>query len=242
MILEIDAGNTFIKWRVVGDEGAIEAGRLSAVELEGGVPDCWAVSLTAVRVSSVAGDRVNESIKRAVGNVQSMPVEFAKTEAVRANVVNSYEDPSRMGVDRWLAMLAAFNDCREPCCVVDCGSAITIDYVDGDGRHLGGYIMPGLQLMKKGLLSNTAEIDVDQSITNFDMSLGRHTSAAVIHGINYQFSALAEKVVADIERNGNVAKLYVTGGDGELFCSVAGRGLHVPNLVMDGLAWGLSGK
>ena len=58
-----------------------------------------------------------------------------------------------MGVDRWLAVQPVWTALRAPFCLVDCGTATTIDLVDGRGVHLGGWIMPGLDAARDGLLA-----------------------------------------------------------------------------------------
>lgn len=236
MILELDAGNTFIKWRLLNKGVALQQGRLLTAEFSAQSPLTRLTDLEKIRVASVAGDAVNQKILNSFSSEFPKP-QFAKSEAKCAGVTNSYADPSRMGVDRWLAMLAAYNRTGRACCVIDCGSAITIDYIADDGTHEGGYIMPGLRLMQQGLLSNTAEILVDRDINHFDISPGRHTSAAVIHGINFQFEALAEKVASDLVQNEAKYHLCITGGDGGLFQELAHLGELIPELVMDGLIW-----
>lgn len=206
--------------------------------LNQGWPDDWSACFNIIRVASVAGEAVNQQLVDGfAGTANPAPV-FARTQARAAGVTNSYQEPARMGVDRWLVMLAAYSKARGRCCVVDCGSAITVDYIEADGRHQGGYIIPGLRLMQRGLLANTAEIIVDQDPEAFTIEPGQHTSAAVVHGINYAFQALAEKIVAEL---GETDRLYVTGGDGALFQHLCGRGEFVPELVLDGLVLGVQG-
>ncbi len=235
MILEIDAGNTFIKWRLLGEKAVVDRGRF-LTQSEWIVPDSWSV-ISQARISSVAGEQVNQRLVALLQCSSSIAPQFAATCATCAGVTNSYSEPKRMGVDRWLVMLAAYNDCGRACCIVDCGSAITVDYVAENGRHLGGYIIPGLRLMNESLLANTAEIKVDQTIKHFDLSPGTHTSSAVVHGVNYMFKALCEKIQADLQAMGDGYELYITGGDGELFHRLIGEGEYSPDLVMDGLTW-----
>ncbi|WP_299182210.1 type III pantothenate kinase [uncultured Neptuniibacter sp.] len=236
MILEFDAGNTFIKWRTLGGnvnhQGRMLTRDLTSIEL----PCADTLSkIELVRIASVAGDLVNQQLQqKIIASGLPLPV-FAVTQRESHGVINSYTDPSRMGVDRWLAMLAAYRRCQRACCVVDCGSAITVDYLAEGGKHLGGYIIPGLRLMQKALLANTAEILVDNDIAMFDNSPGRSTSEAVIHGINFAFDALVKSVV---DKRSSEMDLLITGGDGELFFKLAGCGEYIPDLVMDGLVWG----
>lgn len=236
MILEIDAGNTFIKWRVLEQSGV--RGKLLTAELsKQSIPERWQQKFSKIRVTSVAGKEVNLQLKTIFEALEQVEPLFAKTTAEQAGLTNSYLDPQRMGVDRWLAMLAAYKKAGGACCVVDCGSAITVDHVDEAGRHLGGHIIPGLKLMQKGLLENTSEILVDHSIKSFNPQPGRDTNSAVSNGIDFAFAALAKKIVDDL--NVKHSDLYITGGDGELFHKMAGCGQLEPDLVLDGLAWAL---
>jgi type III pantothenate kinase len=230
-ILDLDAGNTFVKWRLAGTalRGRISHNDLHKVE--------WPEAIGRVRVASVAGEQVSEALQAFVQQRWQLEAEFARTSAMASGVTNSYTDPSRMGVDRWLAMLSAWDRTKAACWVVDCGSAITVEQLDSNGQHLGGYIIPGIQLISHNLLSNTAEIIVDHSIQGFNSAPGVNTSEAVQHGINLLLEALAEKVM----RESKGQPVYVTGGDGALFCSLADGAIWCPDLVMDGLPLALGG-
>ncbi|WP_261842619.1 type III pantothenate kinase [Aliamphritea ceti] len=234
-VLDIDIGNSFFKWRLAGSEGQQKRGRCLVEEY----PRLLSAELTEkvqrVRVASVAGAKVNAELIAWCQSQLLIAAEFALTSAAAAGVINSYKDPSRMGVDRWLAMIAAYSQAKAACWVVDCGSAITVEQLSEDGQHLGGYIVPGLPLMARNLLSNTAEIVVDRSVDNFEYLPGVDTSSAVQHGLNWVFRALAHQLAREIS-----LPIYVTGGDGELFAELikeqGGICKYQPDLVMDGLA------
>jgi len=238
MILDIDVGNTLLKWRTVEAGVVQDHGRCPTKELTTAMPAQWPAQVERVRISNVAGPVVASLLLAYCKARWNCQPEFAVTCHQAAGVTNSYSDPSRMGVDRWLAMLAAYKDCNGACCVVDCGSAITVDYVEQDGQHRGGFIIPGLRLMSESLQSNTAEVLVDRTIEQFETAPGCHTSAAVAHGINFAFKALQEKLVRELEDDALDA-LYITGGDGVLFHQLAGVGQLHPDLVMEGLCWSL---
>ncbi|MGB0467271.1 MAG: type III pantothenate kinase [Pontibacterium sp.] len=240
MILEVDIGNTFLKWRVIQGSRVLNRGRHLTADLAAVMPADWPDVVDEVRVASVAGPAVAESMMMySQTRWQRTPL-FAKTQSEAAGVVNSYAEPSRMGVDRWLVMLAAFNDCQSGCCVVDCGSAITVDYLSGNGVHQGGFIIPGLRLMSGSLLSDTAQVRVDRSVERFSLTPGCHTSEAVAHGINFAFKALQEKILNQLAASSESLALYITGGDGALFHELCGTGDYRPELVMDGLQWAVS--
>ncbi len=85
-------------------------------------------------------------------------VERITTRRVAAGVVNGYADPSLLGVDRWLAVIGAYQRVQGACVVADIGTAATVDVVAADGRHRGGYIVPGPQLMVASLLRGTSDL------------------------------------------------------------------------------------
>jgi type III pantothenate kinase len=240
MILEIDIGNTFLKWRHACAQQGWVRGRLLSARLDDAQFACWPDEVTRVRIACVAGDEVVTLITRYCQNRWRLTPEFARVQERAAGVRNSYIDPSRMGVDRWMGMLAAYNRVRGAVCVVDCGSAITIDFVDTDGAHIGGYIVPGVRLMASSLLTNTAQVIADQSIDQFDLAPGTHTSTAVFHGINFVFDAIAQRLLQQLSADYPSTQLLITGGDGELFARLAGRGEYCPDLVLDGLHWALA--
>ena len=228
-LLLVDIGNTRVKY-AYSTEGEL-------------AQQCYAASLVELDLSEVIELRIGSVARKAEVEqwLSTLPddilIKQAKVSPEAYGVRCIYPDCSRLGVDRWLVMLAAWNDCRAPCCIVDCGSAITVEYLDEGGRHEGGYIMPGLRLLKSSLLTNTAEILVDRTAEGFSTEPGCHTSAAVEHGINLMFKALQEKILASLEPN---MRLYITGGDGKIFHRLCGEGDYRPELVMDGLVWALS--
>ena len=140
-ILECDLGNTRCKWRLL-EQGEI-AGRGVFAHQQ---PGDWVQSIGTVdriRVVSVAKVSVQQ---RFVESLQPFAVEpeFAQSEHHAAGVRCAYADPSRLGVDRWLAAVAGFHFERGAVLVLDAGTAIKADLVDAEGKHLGGYIAPGV--------------------------------------------------------------------------------------------------
>ena len=89
------------------------------------------------------------------------PIVFHWAEPHRGGLVNAYTETDRMGADRWHAMYAAWQADAGGFAVVDAGSAITIDYVADSGKHLGGYILPGKQMMLRSLRQDAAQSEAD---------------------------------------------------------------------------------
>src|SRR3546814_4187176 len=78
-----------------------------------------------------------------------------------AGVRNGYDDYGRLGLDRWLALLGGFHLASGACLVLDFGTAVTADFVAADGEHLGGFICPGMPLMRNQLRTHTRRIRYD---------------------------------------------------------------------------------
>ena len=237
MRLEVDIGNTFLKWRVVDQQEVVAKGACLTQQIDHTVfADVQAFAIDKVLIGSVAGHEINAALEVMVEAIFGVKPLFAKVTASCSGVVNSYVDPSKMGVDRWLAMVAAYKQAGSRVAVVDCGSAITVDYVSAQGEHEGGYIIPGLRLMREALLKNTAQVRFDPLNSSFTTAPGKSTAQAVEGGTAFVFQALAEKLAKDLHDPNNT-KLYITGGDGALLSSLMGVGEYNEALVLDGLAW-----
>ncbi|WP_151705021.1 type III pantothenate kinase [Nitrincola alkalilacustris] len=236
MILEMDIGNTFIKWRMRQLDGIVtDAQRCPVADVEALAGELARLEdIEAVHLASVAGEGVSSRMSELARRCWGLEPVHAVSQSRNNGLINSYAEPLRMGVDRWLAMVALWQRERSAFCVVDCGSAITIDFVDSVGQHEGGYILPGLRLMRESLLGNTARVGVGSESAELDMLPGMHTTAAVHNGLNYLFHALG----ASLPVKGKC--VYVTGGDGERFVALGGVGEYCPDLVLDGLQWVVS--
>ena len=244
MILEIDAGNTRIKWRVVeaGDSTQLSMG-VSPNE-QGLFDELLELTRPAlIRLSSVRGPQSTQAISDWVAGQWNMSVAVARVTRSCAGVTNHYEDMSRLGVDRWLAMLAAFKRANGACVIVDAGTALTVDAVDPGGSHLGGYILPGRQLMAKVLQDNT-RIRLSDEAMQASTELGHGTEASVRNGIYASEVALIEKVLRDCRKQLGNSVLYLAGGDAPILAELLAefKPEIVSDLVLDGLALACPGN
>jgi len=241
MILEIDAGNTALKWRILAaDSTVLHRGRSVHYETQ---QFCDVAkrfpSLSMVRLSSVAKPEVESSIADLVYSLWDMPTEVAKTKSNFAGLTVVYDDPSRLGVDRWLAMLAARSLNNGAICVVDCGSAITVDLVAADGKHQGGYIVPGLAMQQKALLNSTSQIRFEKSAEKKSTLWGCSTEEAVSFGVLQMVISFVDAIVDRLPGSGESVALFLTGGDAAVLRPLLKHGERFyerPELVMDGLA------
>lgn len=230
MILDLDIGNTLSKWRLK-DVASSEIRSRGAIwtreEWRPGpdIPDLDVVS--AVRISSVAR-RAVLSDTVALLRRQVSKVYVARSTRKRLGVLNGYDVPTRLGVDRWLGSLASYQ-LAGGCCSVDCGSAITIDFILPGGRHIGGYIVPGLRLMKESLHLGTHNVAIDpNSEADELLAPGRNTIEAVNHGIFMAAVSAVNRIYFEVcDSEGVSLPLLLTGGDAR----VVSRGLRIPHAL-----------
>lgn len=166
--LDVDVGNSRIKWRLC-ELPQIGGGVLVQSKGEAGFTDyvdCLSSVVEGVPekvyVSCVVPSIESEFREVCIALWGVAPI-FVRVERHYAGVTNGYDDVSQMGVDRWLAMIAAYVEFRSVCLVIDVGTAPTIDLLLASGVHLGGYITPGFDLMKESLLSRTKIRDISSS-------------------------------------------------------------------------------
>lgn len=238
--LDIDAGNTRLKWRLSQGGRVLSSGSTDAtfgvIEEE---IERLGLGLGRCRLASVAGEALVSSVQAWAQRRYGARVEVAKVEAVACGLVNSYEHPENMGVDRWLAAVAAFAQCQSACLVVDCGSAVTMELISADGHHRGGYIVPGLGLMRRSLFQDTDAVKVNAAPLAAILSAGKNTADAVNHGLVLMVVGLVEKALAELtaETSGPPPVLWVTGGDGKLLIPyLPAPSRFDEHLVFDGLA------
>jgi type III pantothenate kinase len=233
--LQMDVGNSSAKWRLVQDGIIVARGKYLPSDAAS-VDSLLGCSSTVeqIWISSVASPQAETGLSDTLTGRWGVQPWYARTQARTNGLINSYTDPARMGVDRWLAMLAARDLVEGRICVVDAGSALTIDIVDENGLHEGGYIIPGPALMERALLLDTDRVRFAEDAT-YDLAPGKSTAEAVRHGIAVAQAGAVRMVLEQMKIGRD--QLLICGGGGETLQSLlSGAGLQVPELVFDGLA------
>ena len=238
MKLLLDVGNSRWKWMLATDGEAGIAGvgePLAFYEMENAITAQWG-SLTQVQsmlVSSVAADAINQQITAWAHTALKLDPQFARVQKCHGGVTVGYGELKNLGVDRWLAMLAAWSKVGGECVVVDAGSAITVDYLDADGLHQGGLIVPGVSLMRSALFQNTAAVKIESLTLPPEWHPGCDTLPCVANGLSAMLKGFMSEVLTAASGD---AELLITGGDAEVVSAVsaAPAGLH-PHLVLEGL-------
>lgn len=159
MMLLVDMGNSALKWAILDQDRLSPQQRMPyQTQMIDQLTQAWrtqALPLEGVWVSNVAGDQKAEILTRWVKNHWGFNPTFIKTSHCACGVKNGYQNPELLGVDRWLALIGAHQIENSWLCVVDCGTAITLDILAINGHHQGGLIMPGVTLMQSALKCHT---------------------------------------------------------------------------------------
>lgn len=236
MILLIDAGNSRIKWAQY-DGLALEPGppfptdpTQSDALFQGAWRRCPLPQ--SIFLSNVAGPAWEGVLTAWVKRTWACPIRVVSTEGEAFGLVNAYPDANRLGVDRWVAMIGAKAEYGLPFCLIDCGTAVTVDLVDGQGRHRGGWIAAGLALQRKALMQRSAALQFEEKTPSADLGWGIDTANGVALGTLAAIRGLAERASQQAEAALGVAPtLILTGGDAALVA----QGLTVPYRVAEGL-------
>ncbi len=241
--LQLDVGNTATKWRLMDRGRRVNGGRCS-LDAES-LDRLASLSPDELWVASVASDQVEAQLCRDFQRHGLKP-EFVRAANECAGVRNSYAEPGKMGVDRWLAMLGAYRAHPGGVVVVDAGTAATIDLVAPDGRHIGGYILPGFRLMCSSLTGSTGRVRYDNA-AEVSLRPGRQTAdcvegAAWLALVSAVSGAIEQYTVAE----GVVPDVVLTGGDAQVIAGLAGSRAAgwsiVEELVLDGLQLAVQAK
>lgn len=241
--LLIDAGNTRLKYVRLTDAGL---GRTHALDwkprtLARATRRVLRGRFERVLVCSVAGSALDRALRSAARLSGNPRPQFIRSTRRSAGVRNGYVQTWRLGADRWVAMLGAraLHPGRA-LCIVDVGTALTIDLLDAQGRHRGGMLIPGPTLMVESLLSNTAGIRrrAGHLAARGGTLFGRSTSAGLLAGSTVACAALIERALREARTElGGRPKLLLAGGGARRVAPL----LRVPyarvdHLVLHGLA------
>ena len=243
--LLLDVGNSRVKWGVFDDNAIRRTGHISQARIqEQGLQTITSKlprRVDAVFASNVAGASFATRLAGVVGMHCNCDVRFARSERRGWGVSNSYRQPRRLGVDRWVAMVGAWSEFASPCLVVDAGTALTLDAIDENGNHLGGQIIPGVETMLESLSTATSDLPHVKGAARqkgADLSMfGRNTAAAIREGAQNAVAGAVDRAIHALQSNAYELTIVLTGGSASrILDALAEPPLHRPNLVLQGLA------
>lgn len=233
MIVAIDAGNSRIKWGCHDGTAWKERGNLPTDEAErlADVAARWPRTARVV-ACSVAGPAVEAAVQHALG-ASGFSVQWVRPESFAHGVHNHYEQPERLGADRWAALVAARYKVAGPCVVVCSGTATTVNWLDGAGNFRGGLILPGMHLMLTALARGTAQLPHARGHFRDEP---RNTMDAIVSGCLHAQAGAIERMFAKVAAEESGALCVLTGGAALRLVPCLGVPCRVEEtLILDGL-------
>ena len=237
----VDIGNSWTKSAFCHDGILIHCSRIKTVDLKVAKSKNWpcltdpGVSPNKILISSVSTPDISEGCRTVLANFWSVKPEFAQVCKVFGGMTTLY-DPKTLGVDRWLACLAAWSFRKRDLIVVDAGTAITVDFVTREGTHMGGIIAPGTEVMLSALEQNTALLPkVKDNIDQF--LIPDNTKDAIALGVESSVVGLLHQIKSNSTSIFDSEPIWLlTGGEADrLAAGINWPHLKQQNLVLEGL-------
>ena len=242
--LAIDVGNTRLKWALYAAPAPGAAVLAQGVEFLENIEKLgegeWAGLPPPDRMLGciVAGDAVKRRVQEQM-ELWDVSANWVIASAAEAGVTNGYDHPTRLGPDRWVAMIGARHRMlsagpSRPMVVVMVGTAVTVEAIDAQGVFLGGLILPGHGIMLRALESGTAGLHVP---TGEVRAFPTNTSDALTSGGTYAIAGAVECMVRNVRQHcGAEPMCIMTGGAGwKMAPSLSVQFELVESLIFDGL-------
>ncbi len=239
MNLLFDLGNSFCKY-AIEERGKIIKHASIKFPVENKTSIITALlhdlhSIQHVVVCSVQGEKFNQQFSQICNSFQAESVYFLQPSVNSFGINLVYPNPSQLGADRLSVMMAVARKYTGRSCIVDCGTAITVDVLEADQEHMGGVIFPGLGSMQQTLSAST---EIKQPVFGENHHLLANTTqdgihagclSAVVGGIEYIVNTLQETY-------DSFDQIVITGGDAQHLVPMINLDMkYEPTLVLDGL-------
>lgn len=233
MILALDAGNSRVKWGCYENGNWVKTGVVAHGEIDhlksilGTIP-----SLEKIVVSNVAGAETQNRIETAIAHF-GMTAIWPKPRKSICGVINGYDEPQKLGSDRWAALIGARRESAGATLVVNAGTALTVDTLTERGEFLGGLILPGIGMMMRALSTGTAHAHADYG--DFSMFPTKTRDAIYSGAVNAALGAI-ERMRAALSAKSTTLTCVITGGAAPaLLPHLAQPAREIPHLVLLGL-------
>jgi type III pantothenate kinase len=239
--LLIDIGNSFGKLAEFDGKSIVQVMRLRHQEIGNFLAEYLAnTAIQKIAIASVSHNSLVDEISRLAAR-HGISCREVQSEKYGFGLINCYQHYQKLGVDRWLAMVAARQRCLRPFLILDLGTAITADLVDEFGQHKGGWILPGYQTMTESLKLKTSKVAVpERRRISSKLSFGITTETCVAAGIQAALFGIFQQALytAQTVLNSRLpVVVFVTGGDANLLPPLTRNHVYFrENLVLEGLA------
>ena len=242
MNLLIDFGNSRFKW-ATSENGSLQSSaaevydsKQTGVVIKNLLARLPIQQSRQIHVVSVLGEEFDQEFVQHAADIADANIAYYVSQREAFGIRLAYDDPASYGADRYAALVAAYHSGKGAKIVVDCGTAVTVDAINEGGIHLGGLIVPGVELMCSMLAENTTGISHSDS-TNGVEYLNASTHDSVVSGSTLCLRHGLHSIIANIQQKlGQRASVYVTGGASAAIIDMENdQIIERPDLVLEGL-------
>ncbi len=233
-ILAIDVGNSRLKWGFSEAEGWLRQGWLPTVRASELAADLKGLpAMDRIVISNVAGTAAKQQVAAALegGNCSPNWIVSARTQC---GITSGYADPATLGPDRWAALIGARHLVKQACVVVNVGTTMTVDALNSEGAFLGGFIVPGFELMRDSLARDTANLALRDGAFSY---FPDNTGDAIASGAVNALAGSVERMAGYLGKSTGGAPQVLLSGGGAVWLDgrINGQVTLVDNLVLEGL-------
>ena len=242
--LALDVGNTRLKWAQYESPAAgatlLGYGAVFLENIHKLAEGEWSDLPAPSKILGciVAGDAVKRRVVEQM-DLWDVTPHWVVSSPAEAGLTNGYDHPTRLGADRWVAMIGAHHrllrrGIKKPCVVVMVGTAVTVEAIDASGKFLGGIILPGHGIMLRALESGTAGLHVP---TGEVRDFPTNTSDALTSGGTFAIAGAVQRMMENVTNHcGEIPECIMTGGAGwKMAPSMCVKHELVDSLIFDGL-------
>lgn len=214
MILLIDIGNSRTKYVQLIDGQLSTTAQLNNNDFTVSFFDKYFSQFSKIIVANVAKSTLTDELATwcAEHNISFTQVH---SEQQKNTLISAYQQPTTLGIDRWLALLGAISLYpNENVLIIDAGTATTVDLLNRNGQHQGGWILAGIKALFTSLLSHSTLVHAE-SKTLPNLTFGTNTTDNVNNACWAATLGMIEQAIAQAKQLGDVDRIILTGGDGK---------------------------
>jgi type III pantothenate kinase len=234
-MLLFDAGNSRCKWAWIESGVWVRQGVVDNNNIEEWKQLKQYFSTLAsphkIFVSNVAGNVLTLKLQE-LCSLWECSMQVISAEKKQCGVLNLYEQPDKLGSDRWAALIAAWHHEHAACLVVNCGTATTVDALSSMGEFIGGIILPGIDLIQRSLLEGTAQLEIRKGMF-FDFP--KNTADAIMSGALLATLGVIQHQYSKLAPNNNVRCIIGGGAANELLTHLKLPYVQMDNPVLQGM-------
>ena len=239
MRLLVDVGNTQVKYVLQASDNSAPLSDVIYLDYQtfrDHLTEDKFVSISEIILANVHSNEIYDAIESWAG-LNNIAFTQVHSAAKAFGVISSYQQPERLGVDRWLAMIGAKQlYSNQNVLIIDAGTATTIDLLDKNGQHYGGWIMPGVQTLFDSILVRTQKIVATPKPTA-SLSFGMDSSNCLNHGSWAMTVGAIKEAIIQANSILTLDNVLITGGNGQELAKLIANNCQLePKLVFHGLS------